>query len=93
MNKTYQTIEFGRGATYSNDKYTVYEHSVYPRHSVLAGQDRRVWLDDFETLEEAQAAYPKAEVCVGGTTYRPPCLHHLPDDGDYVDEVDYPGDY
>ena len=71
------TIERGRGATYSSDRWTVYEHGVYDRDSVLSGQSRRSWLDDFETLEEAIAAYPEAEVIVG-STYQPPYLNHLP---------------
>ena len=78
MAKPNQTIEMGRGATYANDRYTVYEHSRYSRSSVLSGQSRRVWLDDFDTLEEAQAAYPDAKVLCG-TTYRAPSLNHLPD--------------
>jgi hypothetical protein len=78
--KTYQTIEFGNGATYRNNRYTVYEHSTYPRSSVLAGQRRRVWMDDFATLEEAKAAYPQAQC--SGATYQPPYLEHLPDDED-----------
>lgn len=76
------TIEFGRGSTYSNNRYTVYEHSTYPRSSVLAGQHKRSWIDDFDTLEEAKSAYPSAEVCCG-TTFSEPSLHHLPDDSDY----------
>ena len=40
----------------------VWEHGVYPRSSVLAGEDRRSWRDSFKTVEEAKAAYPKAEV-------------------------------
>ena len=79
MSRTSKTIEFGRGATYANDRYTVYEHGTYPRSSVLAGQHQRVWLDDFDTLEEAKAAYPDAEDCTGGTTYQAPSLSHLPD--------------
>jgi hypothetical protein len=71
------TIEQGRGATYSSDRWTVYEHGEYERGSVLEGQNRRVWLDDFETLEEAQKAYPEAVVCAC-STYQPPCLNHLP---------------
>ena len=73
--KPYQTIEFGNGATYKNSKYTVYEHSKYARSSVLSGQRKRVWLDDFETLEAAQAAYPKARW--SGGTYQAPYLEHL----------------
>lgn len=71
------TIERGRGATYSSDRWTVYEHGEYERGSVLEGQSRRVWLDDFETLEQAVIAYPDAVVCAC-STYQPPCLNHLP---------------
>jgi hypothetical protein len=81
--KPYLVIEAGgQGATYSNDKYTVYEISTYSRSSVLAGQQCRRWMDDFETLEEAKAAYPDAEL-IEGTTYQEPDLSHLPDDTDY----------
>lgn len=72
------TIERGRGMTYSNDRWTVYEHGTYPDGSVLAGQDYRGWVEDFETLEEAVKAYPDAQV-LEGTTYQPPCLSHLPE--------------
>ena len=65
-----QTIEMGRGATYRNTLYTVYEHSVYDDSSVLAGNPRRQWLDDFESLAEARRHYPHA-VVVEGTTYNP----------------------
>ena len=85
--KTYQTIELGNGATYRNNRYTVYEHSTYPRSSVLAGQRRRVWMDDFDTLEEAQQAYPKAQV--SGATYQAPYLNHLPDED--TDDVNWLG--
>ena len=79
--KSYQTIEQGsRGATYQNseDTYTVYEISTYPKSSVLSGQMRRRWMDEFESLDEAKKAYPTAEV--SDCTYRPPCLSHLGDD-------------
>lgn len=71
------TIERGRGATYATDRWTVYEHGTYERGSVLEGQSRRVWVDDFDTLDEARAAYPDAEI-ITGSTYRPPSLNHLP---------------
>jgi len=75
-------IEYpSQGATYSNDAYGVYEYSTYPSHSVLAGQQRRVFLDSFETLEEAKKEYPTADV--SGCGYQPPSLDHLSDDGDY----------
>ena len=69
------------GATYSHPEYGVYQYGVYPRSSVLAGQTRRVFLDRFPTLEEAQKAYPEAELT--GSCYKEPYLNHLPDDGDY----------
>ncbi len=75
------TIERGRGATYSSDRWTVYEHGTYERGSVLAGQSRRIWLDDFDTLEEAVIAYPDAVVSTC-STYQPPYLNHLPEDGE-----------
>lgn len=55
-------IEFPSvGRTYAFNEYTAYEYGVYPRSSVLAGQTSRTFLDSFETLEEARAAYPGAE--------------------------------
>ncbi len=71
------TIERARGATYASGRWAVYQHGEYERGSVLEGQSRRVWLDDFETLDEARAAYPDADV-IDGSTYRPPSLNHLP---------------
>ena len=62
--------------------FTVYGLGTYPRSSVLAGQQRRTFLDSFATLEEAQAKFPNAKL-VPGTTYQAPDLSHLPDDGDY----------
>ncbi|UCG54717.1 MAG: hypothetical protein JSV32_00410 [Dehalococcoidia bacterium] len=41
------TIEYGRGETYANSDITVYGHGTYPRHSVLAGQNQRCWLNSF----------------------------------------------
>lgn len=48
------------GATYSHDEYGVYTYDEYPARSVLAGQPRRTFLDSFDTLDEARAAYPGA---------------------------------
>jgi gluconate kinase len=79
-----KTIEQGsHGATYQNDSdtFTVYELSRYPRSSVLAGQQRRVWLDDYPSLAEAQAAHPDA-VVTACSSYRPPSLNHLDNGGD-----------
>ena len=75
-------IEFpSAGATYSREEYGVYEYSTYGGSSVLAGQERRVFLDSFETLDAARAAYPAAEVSES-CGYRPPYLGHLSEEGD-----------
>lgn len=75
-------IEFpSKGATYCRQEYGVYSYDEYPRSSVLAGQTRRIFLDSFETLEEAQSKYPEAKVF--GCCYQPPYLNHLPEEGDY----------
>jgi hypothetical protein len=62
MAKSPIQIEFPSvGQTYARNEYAVYEYGVYPRSSVLSGRTRRVFLDSFETLEEARAAYPNAD--------------------------------
>lgn len=77
---THQTIEHAsRGATYQNSPgtFTVYEIGIYPESSVLAGQTSRTWLDQFDSLEAARAAYPDAQPAA--CSYREPSLDHLPD--------------
>ena len=56
--------------------YSVYEFGVFPRSSVLAGQTMKTHRGSFDTVEEAQTAYPHATV-----GYRDPnnTLDHLPD--------------
>ena len=84
-----QRIEFpSSGATYSDLVYGVYEYSEYPRSSVLAGQPRRVFLDSYPTLAEAQEAYPAADV-VALSGYAPPALSYLPG----PDDPDPQGDW
>ena len=73
-------IEFpSRGATYCHQKYGVYKYGIYPSHSVLAGQESRTFLNDFETLEEAQTAYPEAEVA-DGSRYQKVFIPQTPPD-------------
>lgn len=73
-------IEFpASGATYNEPKYGVYKYDEWPDSSVLAGQQRRQYLGTYETLEEAQAAYPTAEF-TPGCGYRAPYLGHLPEE-------------
>jgi hypothetical protein len=66
------------GMTYWRDVYGVYAYDEYPRSSVLAGQQRRSFIDSFDTLEEAKAAYPAAAVHAPG--FEEPYLGHLPDE-------------
>jgi len=67
----------------------------YPRHSVLAGQDRIVFLDSFDTEEEAKKAYPEAEMSgpwTGARNY----TDHLPGDDDpdpFGDDADAANDW
>ena len=56
--------------------YNVYKHDEYPNSSVLAGQERRTFCDFFDTIEEAQAAFPAAYV--SGDTHRAPYLPATP---------------
>lgn len=45
--------------------FAVYRYGVFPRHSVLAGRERRTFLDAFDTLDAAREAFPEAYVCAG----------------------------
>jgi hypothetical protein len=94
--KKNQTIEQERGETYAHATFAVYEHSTYPRYSVLAGQPCRRFIDGgFKTIEDAQAKYPDARV-IPGTTHIPvdDLTRHLPGDDDPDPFGDYdPGDY
>lgn len=51
------TIENGKHGGFS-----VYEFGEYPKSSVLAGQTCKRFVDNFDTVEEAQASYPKADL-------------------------------
>ena len=87
------TLEQGRGETYRHRFPVLYAHSVYGRGSVLAGQPRRFFVEQWDTWDEARATL--AEVRKrdrsfkfedygegGGTTYIPTSVltRHLPDD-------------
>lgn len=70
-------IEYpARGSTYRHDRYGAYEYDVYPESSVLAGQTRRRFLGEYDTLEDARRAHPGAYV-VEGSCFAPPSLSHL----------------
>lgn len=53
--------------------WCVYEHGVYERRSMLHGQPRRCYLDEYKTVEEAKQAHPNADVIEGTSRpYQPP---------------------
>lgn len=62
--------------TFTKNEYGVFEYGRYPSYSVLAGQEKRVFLDSFDTLEEAKEAFPEAFVACG-TGFQEPALNHL----------------
>jgi len=65
-------IEFpSTGATYYNEVFGVYEYDEWPMSSVLGGQSRRTYLGEFDTLEEAQDAFPEATYNSHGSSYQP----------------------
>ena len=77
-------IEYpSRGATYRHDAYGVYRYDTYPRSSVLTGQQRRQFMDSFQTLEEAQKAFPGAELC--GCGFQEPYINHLSNGPDWIE--------
>src|SRR3954451_10015743 len=50
------TLEMGRGETYRHGRPVLYAHSVYEKSSVLAGQPRRLFVEQWSTWDEARAA-------------------------------------
>lgn len=72
-------------------KGTLYAHHPYPRSSVLAGREARVFLHQWEKADEARADCRAAgvkrlrDMLDGGTTHTPisQIVGHLPDDTDY----------
>lgn len=87
------SLEMGRGETYRHARPVLYAHSVYERSSVLAGQPRRLFVEQWETWEEARAALAKVRKADRtfrfdaygegrGTSYIPSSVltRHLPHD-------------
>lgn len=90
------TLERGRGETYSHNEPVLYAHSTYEDGSVLAGQDRRVYIEQWKTWEEARSALAEARHEIpsfsytdfgdgNGMTYIPSraMTRHLPDTDDW----------
>jgi len=53
MERTIEKAKYGSG-------FSVYEFGVYEASSVLAGQAKKSFVDSFDTVEEAKAAFPDA---------------------------------
>lgn len=66
---------------------------VYERGSVLEGQPKKVWLDNFQTIEEAQAAYPQADSFSSEWTEPQVSLSHLPGENDQAPGGAWPDDW
>ena len=63
-----------------------------PRHSVLAGQLVKCFLDCFDSEADAEAKYGKMN-WYNAYLAPEPSLAHLPGEGDYVPGGEYPDDY
>ena len=59
-------------------RFIAYEWGIYEESSVLAGQDKKSFRDDFATVAEALVVYPKAEVMDGKVSANN-TFGHLPD--------------
>ena len=89
MENDYYTIEpDGYG------EVSVYGWGVYETSSVLAGQQRKSFVDGFPTAAEALVSYPDADVHGGKVDAAPISLMHLPDRemNAYEEEAHFYGD-
>lgn len=50
------TLEMGRGQTYAHAEPVLYAHSTYGRGSVMAGRAQRVYIEKFDSWDEARKA-------------------------------------
>lgn len=63
------SLEPGRGQTYRHSRPVLYAHNVYPRGSVMAGRPQRVWIEEWESWDEARAALAEVKKEVKGFKY------------------------
>jgi hypothetical protein len=82
MKYGHYTIEPANSAYGEESAVVVYGWGRYGRSSVLSGQRKKVYLDQYESTAEALQFYPDAEVlehiAEAGNTF-----DHLPDSPDY----------
>jgi len=76
MTKKYShmTIEPSK---FNDGEFVVYKWSKFPKSSVLAGQDQKIYVDSFSSEEAAQKEFPKA---IPSAPYNPNNVTHLPDE-------------
>lgn len=72
--------------------FDVHGFKTMPESSVLAGQNVKCFIDNFETREAAEAAFPDANQ---GSSWTDPqvSVAHLPGEDDPVPGGMYPDDY
>src|SRR4051812_21575722 len=58
------TLERGRGETYRHPRPVLYAHSIYERSSVLAGQPRRLFVEQWNSWDESRAALAEVRKAV-----------------------------
>ena len=87
QNLTHLSLERASGETYSGNNPVLYGHGTYERSSVLAGQSRRVYLEEWGTLADAREALAASGVKYeddydAGTTSHVPVaqvIAHIPE--------------
>ena len=83
----YHTIEPSTSQYGSGKEVVIYAWSKYENSSVLAGQNKKTYIEEFDSVELALKSFPNAIVLEGiaetGNTFG-----HLPDtpDNDYISE-------
>tara|TARA_R100000306_G_C4281164_1_gene95165 strand:+ start:99 stop:386 length:288 start_codon:yes stop_codon:yes gene_type:complete len=77
MEYSHYTIEPANSSYGDENAVIVYAWGVYPRSSVLAGQQCKKYMDQYDSVELALKEYPKAEA-VGHTVDANNTFNHLP---------------
>ena len=77
MEYSHYTIEPANSSYGDENAVIVYAWGVYPRSSVLAGQQCKKYMDQYDSVELALKEYPKAEA-VGHTVEANNTFNHPP---------------
>ena len=82
MKYSHYTIEPANNTYGDENAVVVYGWGVYPRSSVLAGQQSKKYMDQYASVELALKDYPNAEV-----------LEHIAEAGNTFDHLSDTPDY